>query len=162
MHRVCVVLVIAFGVSAFGPAADAAPAKKAHAPTMAAASLAKLKSDDPAEIRGGLDDARLLGPGAGAAAAVPLIAALLRSGLPYPLTETALDTLADIESPEGTAPVVPYAKHRDVKVRRAAVRALTRAVGKDAVPVAATALRAALSDPDAQVRATAATGLGSL
>jgi hypothetical protein len=126
---------------------------------LTAASLAELKSDDVELVRAGLDDARLAGPKA--AAAVPQIVLLLRSGLPYPVAEAAIDTLSEIESPEVQA-FVPYAHHRDAKLRRAAVRALGKVTSVAAVPVATDALRAALADPDALVRATAAIGLGSL
>ncbi len=125
-----------------------------------AASLAKLKSNDLLEVRAGLDDARMAGKDG--AAAVPQIAALLASGLPYPLAEAAIDTLGDIQSADGPAAIAPYARHRETRIRRAAIRALAKAIGPSAVAVAAPTLRTALSDPDPQVRALAATGLGSL
>jgi len=137
----------------------AGKAGAADATAFSTASLAELKSDDLEVVRAGLDDARLAGPKA--RAAVPQIVFLLRSGLPYKLAEAAIDTLADIDSAEVQA-FVPYARHRDPKVRRAAVRALAKISGTAGVPVASDALRAALSDPDALVRGTAAIGLGSL
>jgi HEAT repeat protein len=123
---------------------------------LTAASLAKLKSQDPTEIKAGLDDARLSGKAATAAA--PLIVDLLQKGLPYPLAEAALDTLGDIES-EATSPTLAwYARHRSVEVRRSAVKALAHTKGAPAVK----ALRIALSDEDPRVRGFSATGLGSL
>jgi HEAT repeat protein len=139
------------------------PAKRADAaspPALTAATLAKLKSSDPVELRAGLDDARLAGPKG--AAAVPPIVALLHGGLTYPLAEAAIDTLGDIESSEGVVALVPYASHREAKVRRSAIRALARTPSGPAVVLAAATLRAALSDPDSLVRSSAATGLGSL
>ncbi len=118
--------------------------------------IQKLRSKDPAQIKSALDDARIAG--AGAASAAPVIAELLHQGLSYDLTIGAIETLADIEAPTGSAAVAQYASHRDVKIRRAALKALVRVKG----PAAAPAMRAALSDSDAGVRATAATGLGGL
>jgi hypothetical protein len=121
--------------------------------------LAKLRSDDVEELRAGLADARSLGPKA-AAAAAPIMAQL-GSGLPYGVAQAAIETLADLESPDSAAAIAPYARHRDLKVRRAAVKALGKAVGASTA-LAATTLRSSLSDPDSQVRAAAATGLGAL
>lgn len=126
--------------------------------TFSPASLAKLKSDDLAEVREGLDDARLAGPKA--VSAIRPIVEWLRIGLPYPLAEAAIDTLADVDPREVQA-IVPYTQHRELKVRRAAVRALGKAIGPQAT-VAITTLRSALGDPDSAVRAAAALGLGSL
>lgn len=146
------------------PAGAAEPRKQARGAEVAGglskASLAKLRSSDPAEIGAGLDDARLAGPKA--TAAVAPIAALLGAGLPYRLAEAAIDTLGDIGAPDGAAAIAPYASHRDLKVRRAAVRALARSVGAQGTAVASATLRASLSDPDGLVRASAATGLGAL
>jgi hypothetical protein len=116
----------------------------------------KLKSGDEAQARAALDDVKLAGKAA--AAAVPAVSDLLANGASANLTEAALDTLGEIESPAGSAAIAPYATHRNLKVRRAAVRALVRAKG----PVAAATLRRALSDPDPQVRGLSATGLGSM
>jgi len=145
-------------VLAAGPGKARKPASAA--PALPAEVLAKLKSEDMTEVRAGLDDVRLAGKDG--ASAVPQITALLRGGLPYPLAEAAIDTLGDVGSPDAPDVVAPYARHRDPKVRRAAIRALAKATGGGAVATSAPALRGALSDPDAQVRALAATGLGSL
>ena len=148
--------------------------------SLSAASLAKLKSPDLDVVRAGLDDARLVGKKA--APAVPLIDGLLRAGLPYAMAEAALDTLGDLEPPDAAPVLALYARHRDVKVRLAAIRALGKADESrppekvsanvaanthdrthDRVPpVAVATLRAALSDPDGGVRGAAATGLGAL
>jgi hypothetical protein len=131
------------------------PAGAAFVP-MSKASLAKLRSQDPNEIKAGLDDARVSGKAA--APAAPIIVDLLEKGLPFPLTEAAIDTLGDIESEASSATVAWYAHHRNVEVRRAAIKALVHTRGAPAVK----ALRVALSDEDAKVRGFAATGLGSL
>ena len=160
---VLVVACCAGGVVGGGRARAAGPSKSGAGamPPLASASLARLRSDDLTDVRTALDDTRLAGPKAGAAA-VPSIVALLHAGLPYSLAEAAIDTLADLETPAAPDALAPYARHRDAKVRRAAIRALGRTVGASGLPVAAASLRAALSDPDREVRAAAATGLGSL
>lgn len=142
-------------------ASDAAQAQRGGKASFSAvplpkASLAKLRSQDPSEIKAGLDDARLSGKAA--APAAPIIVDLLEKGLPFPLTEAAIDTLSDIESEPSSATLSWYVRHRSVEIRRAAVKALVHTKGAFAVK----ALRVALSDEDPKVRGYAATGLGSL
>jgi hypothetical protein len=153
------VALFAVGALASAPAfAEPAPSK-AGAPALVPLSrgaLAKLKSSDEAEIAEGLDEARLSGKAA--QPAVPVIVDLLERGLPAPLTQRAIDTLGDIESEQASATLSFYARHRDVAIRRSAVKALVRTKGAPAVK----ALRVALSDADPAVRGVAATGLGSL
>jgi HEAT repeat protein len=140
---------------------DVAHAQKGAKPSPAAvpiskASLAKLRSQDPSEIKAGLDDARISGKAA--APAAPIIVDLLEKGLPFPLTEAAIDTLGDIESEPSSATLSWYVRHRSVEIRRAAVKALVHTKGAFAVK----GLRSALSDEDPKVRGYAATGLGAL
>ncbi len=116
----------------------------------------KLASSDESQIRNALDDVRLAGKAA--APAVPAIVKLLQRGVSASLAETACDTLGDIQSQDATVAITPYTRHRDVKVRRAAAKALSRTRGAEAIK----ALRLSLSDSDAVVRGLAATGLGSL
>lgn len=118
--------------------------------------LPKLESSDEGQIRSAVDELRIAGT-AGAAAA-PALAKALGKGFSTGLTQAAIETLGDLEAEAGTPVLVQYASHRDVKVRRAAVKALTRTKGAPA----AVALRHALSDQDANVRGTAASGLGTL
>lgn len=134
------------------PLPKAAPVAKADV----GPATQKLKSGDENQIRAGLDDLRLAGTGA--ASAAPAVAELLSKGLTEALTHQAIDTLGDLESPEGSAVLAQYATHRTLALRRAAVKALTRTKG----PAAAPALRRALGDADAQIRGTAASGLGAL
>lgn len=142
------------------PAEGAAQKPKKEAKTEPAMdvgpSVAKVRSGDEAQIREGLEEIRIAGPGG--AAAAPAVAEALSRGLSLSLTEAALETLADLEAEAGSPAIAPYTRHRNLKVRRAAVKALTRTKGPAAVP----ALRAALSDRDEVVRGTAASGLGSL
>jgi len=130
------------------------------APKPPAASVApivqRIQSGDEEQIRAALDDARLAGPGA--AAAAPAIADALKKGLSGPLTQAAIETLGDLEAETGSSALAQYAAHRNPKVRRAAVKALTRTKGAAAAP----ALKRALADGDAMVRGTAASGLGAL
>jgi HEAT repeat protein len=154
--------VLAATVSPSRVAAQAPPKVDKKAPKVATPPpvdvkpiLAKLKGDE-SQIKSALDDARLGGPGA--ASAAPAIAEVLTRGLSLPLTQAAIETLGDLESDAGSAALAEYATHRNAKLRRAAVKALTRTKGT----AAAAALRRALSDGDAVVRGTAASGLGSL
>jgi hypothetical protein len=118
--------------------------------------VAKLKSGDEGQIKDALDEARLAGPGG--AAAAPVVAEILTRGMSLPLTQSAIETLGDLESETGSAALALYAVHRNAKVRRAAVKSLTRTKGA----AAATAMKRALSDGDAVVRGTAASGLGAM
>jgi HEAT repeat protein len=136
------------------------PALDKKAPAAAAVDVkpivAKLKSADESQIKEGLDEARLGGPRA--AGAAPAIAEVLTRGVSLPITQSAIETLGDLEAESGSAALAHYTSHRNVKVRRAAVKALTRTKGAPA----SVALKRALSDSDAVVRGTAASGLGSL
>jgi HEAT repeat protein len=88
----------------------------------------------------------------------PAIAELLQKGLTRELTEAAIDTLGDTEAEAGSAAIAPYARHRNVKVRQASVKALAKTKGA----VAIKALRGALSDSDPMVRGFSANALGTL
>ena len=132
------------------------PVAAAPAPIDVKPIVAKLKTGDEAQIKEALDEARLAGP-TGAAAA-PAVAEVLTRGLSLPLTQSAVETLGDLESDTGSAALAQYTLHRNAKVRRAAVKALTRTKGA----AASGALKRALSDGDAVVRGTAASGLGAL
>jgi HEAT repeat protein len=132
------------------------PVAAAPAPIDVKPIVAKLKTGDEAQIKEGLDDARLAGP-TGAAAA-PVVAEVLTRGLSLPLTQAAIETLGDLESDTGSTALSLYTSHRNAKVRRAAVKALTRTKGAPA----SAALKRALSDGDAVVRGAAASGLGAL
>jgi HEAT repeat protein len=139
-----------------GPALAAASSSAQADAGPEQAAIAKMRSGDPAQIRAGLDDARMLGKAA--APAAPEIGRLLRDGMSLELTQAAIDTLSDIESPDGSPALAPYARHREPAIRLAAVRALAHTKG----PAAVAALRAALSDADTDVRQNAANGLGAL
>lgn len=116
----------------------------------------RLRSDDPAEIGAALDEVRVAGVAASHLAGD--VASILDRGVSSALTESALETLADLETESVASSVAPYASHRDVKVRRLALVTLTRCKG----PIAVRTLRQRLSDSDPMVRGAAAAGLGSM
>src|SRR5580692_11015846 len=121
--------------------AQTPPSKPSAAPapiSFSKGALAKLKSTDASEIEAGLDEARLAARAA--LPAVPLIVSLLEKGLPFPLTQRAIDTLGDIESEQASFTLSFYARHRSVAIRRSAVKALIHTKGAPAVK----ALRVAL------------------
>ncbi len=136
----------------------AAP-KKPEAPAAkvdVAPLVKKLESGAPDQVREALDELRIAGPaGAGAAAAVGKV---LARGLSLPLTKSAIETLADLESEAGSPALAQYTTHRNLELRRAAVKALGRTKGA----AATAALARALSDADPMVRGNAASGLGAL
>ncbi len=153
---VALALVLTPASSAAAPAkrSSAAPAK---APKVnVGPAVEQLKSTDEATLRAALNELRIAGPSAGAA--TPAIVDVLARGVSEPLTVSAIETLGDLESESASPMLGQYATHRTVKIRRAAVKALTRTKG----PSAEQALRRALGDADAQVRGTAASGLGAL
>jgi HEAT repeat protein len=125
-------------------------------PAISQETMTKLASNDPAQIQAGLDDVRIAAKDG--ASAVPAIVALLRKGLTVPLTESAIATLADVESEDASETLAWYARHRSVRIRQAAIAALVRTRG----PAAVAALRAALSDPDAGIRQAAVKGIGDM
>lgn len=142
---------------AFAAPPKPAPAAAKPAPKVdTAGAITKLKSGDEGQIRQALDDLRVAGPAAAGAAGE--VSSLLNKGLNDVLTVQAIDTLGDLESPDGSPVLALYSTHRNVALRRASVKAMVRTKG----PTAATALRRALGDQDAQVRGVAASGLGAL
>lgn len=134
----------------------AAPPPKASPKVDTAGAVTKLKSGDEGQIRQALDDLRVAGPAAAGAATE--VSNLLGRGLNDVLTVQAIDTLGDLESPDGSPALALYATHRNVSLRRAAVKAMVRTKGA----AASSALKRALGDQDAQVRGVAASGLGAL
>lgn len=138
------------------PPKPAPPAAKPAPKVDTAGAITKLKSGDEGQIRQALDDLRVAGPAAASAAGE--VSSLLNKGLNDVLTVQAIDTLGDLESPDGSPVLALYSTHRNVALRRASVKAMVRTKG----PTAATALRRALGDQDAQVRGVAASGLGAL
>ncbi len=143
------------------PAKGAKPGGKAPAASVPAVTLgadvgARLKSNDPAQVKAALDEVRVAGK-AGAPVASD-VAAILDRGTTVAMAIDVLDTLGDLEVEATTPSIVPYLQHRSPRVRQAAVKALLHTKGAASVK----ALRRALSDADPMVRGVAATGLGAL
>src|SRR4051794_32618982 len=120
------------------------------------ALTARLKSTDPAELQSALGEAAAAGRGA--APLAPVIEDLLNHGASAALDTVLLQTLGSLGVEKSSVAIRPYARHRNVDLRRAAIKALLKTGGKEAV----LALREGLSDADAIVRGTAASGLGAL
>jgi HEAT repeat protein len=155
------VLAAALLAASLAHAADpkAAPKKKPAVEAAGAAppgALERLKSGDAGQIKSALDDVRMAGKAAQGAA--PAVADLLERGLTPELTTAAIETLGDLEAESASKALTWYAVHRSPAIRQAAVKALIKTKGA----AAEAALRHALSDSDAVVRGTAATGLGAL
>lgn len=150
-----IVLAAALGASIAG-AQDKPKTAPATAVQVRANAAGELKSGDPMKIRAALDEIRMAGKGG--ARLAPVIADLLQKGLTRELTEAAIDTLGDTEAEAGSAAIAPYARHRNVKIRQASVKALAKTKG----PAAIKALRAALGDSDPMVRGFSANALGAL
>ena len=140
-----------------GAAVGAPPAKgKAAHKFDAKATAQLLSSAEPERLREGF--AAVKAAGKDASPVLPLLVRLLGRGLSGELTKDALSATAAVGDPSSSAEIARYAKHRDADIRRSALAALLKTRGAAAVP----AMRAALSDADARVRGTAATGLGAL
>jgi HEAT repeat protein len=90
--------------------------------------------------------------------AAPLIEALLARGASTPLLLRAIEVGGALGKESTSSALSPYVKHRVPEVRRAAAQSLSRTKGS----VAALALRDALRSSDAELRGTAAQGLGGL
>jgi len=138
------------------PAAQAAPAAKAPAKVDTRALEAQLRSKDPAAIKAGLQAVREAGKAA--APAAPAIDELLQAGLPADLALEAFQAAGAAGAESSSKALDPYTYHRDAKLRREALKAMSRTRGA----TAAFAMRRCLSDADAGVRGVAASGLGAL
>jgi hypothetical protein len=115
-----------------------------------------LTSADPSEVREGFLEMERMG--SKAAPAVTTANSVLARGLPADLAKIALGALSKVGQESSSRVIRPYLHHRQVELRREAVRALMGTKGQ----VAKDGLRRALSDRDAEVRGLAATGLGDL
>lgn len=117
---------------------------------------ARLRSGDPTALVAVLDEVRATGKDARAAA--PAVVELLERGSVPSVQLAALSALEELEHEPAGPVLASYARHRDVKIRRSAVRAL----GRTRSPSSEASLRRSLGDPDADVRASAALGLGQV
>jgi hypothetical protein len=138
------------------PHAGKKPGRAARVKIDVPGLTAKLKSDDPADVKAALAEIREAGKDASAIA--PEVEALLRAGAGVDQIQTTLETLGSIGAESSSATIRPYARHRKQELRLAATKALIRTGGPNAVA----GLREALSDSDPAVRNAAAGGLGTL
>lgn len=138
--------VFAVGATLASPAA-------AQEITLAQASE-MMAADNADEVRMGIETLGVIG----SAAAVEPIAARIRRGLPADLLSVAIETLGLLGRREAGPVLFELTSHRRPEIRLGALNAIVsiRPSG------AAGALEAALSDSDARVRGTAATGLGEI
>lgn len=135
---------------------QAAPAAKAPVKIDTHAIEAQLRSKDAATIKTGLAAVREAGKAA--APVAPALDELLLGGLPADLAIEAFQAAGAAGAESSSKALEPYTRHRDAKLRREALKALSRTRGA----AAALAMRRCLSDSDAGVRGVAASGLGAL
>ncbi|MBX3183111.1 MAG: HEAT repeat domain-containing protein [Polyangiaceae bacterium] len=122
-----------------------------------AAKLKKqLESQDPAEIREALE--QVTKAGTAAKALVPTLNALLTRGTRADLLPSLIEATGRVEDVSSSAPLAPYLRHRTPAVRQAAVKALSRTKGPEAIK----ALTRGLRSQDAVVRGVSASALGDL
>jgi len=147
---VAVLLVAGLPAPAFGqvkrrpPAADLQSAEE------------KLKSTDAGRILEGLAEVKA-NPRA-APTAVALVEEILRRGATADVAEAAIETLGAAGAASSSAVIRPYARHRLMDLRHAAILALASTKG----PEAALAFREGLRQSDAFVREASAEGLGRI
>ena len=96
--------------------------------------------------------------GEGGAALAPAVEKLLDRGTTVTLGKAAMETLATLGKPSSSAAIRPYLRHRTPELRRAAVRAL----GKTKGPEAVAGFREGLRSDDGMLRGYSASGLGAL
>jgi HEAT repeat protein len=162
MHRALIRLAFLSALLAGSASVQAAPPAKAKAKTEKAPKLEldryrrTLESGSETEIVQTLGE--LGGLGKAAAAAAPLVDALLTRGANTSVILAALETDGQLGVAASSDAVAPYVSHRKPEIRHAAASALASTGG----PAAVVALRRALAGPDPAVRAVAAAGLGTL
>jgi hypothetical protein len=148
---------LAASVMASGHAGAQPKPKKPAAPVVDVKGIGeKLRSNDPAKLAEALEAAERGGPDA--AATAPGIEELLKRGTTNDLTKSAIEALGAIAQPSASPVLRWYARHRRSDVRRAAIKALLRTKGPDAVA----AFKEGLHAGDPIVRGWSATGLGDL
>jgi HEAT repeat protein len=116
-----------------------------------------LESGDEAQVLGALEELAAAKE-ADRPQAAELDALVLGRGGSTKVLVQALVVAEKLGQKSSSTAVVPYVRHRQGEVRRAAVMALTRTGGSEAVQ----ALRDALRGSDAQLRGFAASGLATL
>jgi HEAT repeat protein len=139
-------------------AAEKAPPAAAKSPALDLARLKKaLETADEAGKLGALGELEGA-PKPNAPAAAALVNDLLARGASTKVLERALEVEARLAQPASTPAVVPYVRHRNPALRRAATRALAQTGG----PAAVAALRGVLRGSDPVLRRDAASALAGL
>jgi HEAT repeat protein len=157
LHKIAVIGVLGLCLGSFAPGlAGATPAQKVGAqPSLNLNHLKKaLEGGDEAQALAALDEIDSAGDGSAAA----LVDGLLTRGASSKLLLRAITVAGALGKEASSAALAPYVRHRTPAVRRAAAQSLLRTKGKPAVQ----ALREALRSNDAELRSTAAEGLGTL
>jgi len=144
--------IVSAGIIAAWLASFAPPARAQDLSSTEAVRALDARNAD--EIRAGIESMGL----AGSARSVPALERRIRRGLPPTLLRLAVDTLAMIGSRDAGPILLELLSHRRAEIRLAAIQGLVACRPRDT----ARALEAALSDPDAGVRAAAAGGLGQV
>jgi HEAT repeat protein len=143
---------------AFPATADKPPQAPAASPKLDLARLKRaLETGDEATKLGALAELGAA-PKASAPAAAPLVNDLLSRGASVRVLEKALETEQQLAQPSSSPAIVPYVRHRNPSVRRAATAALAQTGG----PAAVEALRALLRGSDPALRRRAASALAGL
>jgi hypothetical protein len=119
-----------------------------------AEATAAADSNDRNTVEGGIQSLGLLGD----KPALDALIARVRRGLPRDLLLTAIFTMGAMANPDANALLIELTTHRSADIRARSVEMIAALNA----PGAAGALMAALSDPDPQVRAVAAIGLGDM
>lgn len=142
--------------SGVGSGSAAAAEAAGPAPTIADLDeiVARLRSDNPDEVREAIDLLSVIDR----REVVPPIVALLRSGPSDAITDRALEALRGLADPASVDVLSEFARHRRVGARRRAYQALA-AIQDRRVP---TLLEQGLRDSDRSVRATCALALGNI
>lgn len=136
-------------------AASTAEAQRGRGPRVRPAEIEEqLASTDPQVIQQAIETIGL----SGNARLVPLLASRITRGLPGELLETAVDTLTVLARPEAGDVLFILANHRRADIRARAVAGIISCRPEGA----SSALQAALSDQEPEVRTAAAVGLGQI
>jgi HEAT repeat protein len=138
--------------------AQKAPAPPAQSAKLDIARLKRaLETGTEAEKLGALAELGAA-PKASAGAASALVGELLTRGASASVLEKALEAQQKLAQPSASAAIVPYVRHRNPGLRRAAAQALAATGG----PAAVAALRQLLRGSDPSLRRLAASALSGL
>ncbi len=153
-------LALALGAACLVGSYESGTLTVSAAAAQAKLDLAKLKKQlegqDPAEIQDALSQVTQAGTAAKPLA--PTLNALLTRGTRADLLAALIEATGKVEDTSSSAPLAPYLRHRTPAVRQAAVKALARTKGPEAIK----ALTRGLRSQDPVVRGVSASALGDL